>query len=85
MLTWNIRNSISVPINAYYLANGLLMKRDVYISICSINVNCPRMCIYVYIAIDVYSVHKYIYIWVTCKFKKHEVKEERKTMNIYEQ
>ena len=69
---------ISVPIYAYSLANGLTMKRDVYISMRSINVNCPRMCIYVYIAIDVYSVHVYIFIWVTCKFKMHEANEEQK-------
>ena len=69
---------ISVPIDAHSLANGLTMKRDVYISMRLINVNCPRMCIYVYIAIDVYSVHVYIFIWVTCKFKMHEANEEQK-------
>ena len=64
---------ISVPIDAHSLANGLTMKRDVYC----------LLCIYVYSAIiDVYSVHMYIYIRLTCKFKKHEVKEEQKSEEL---
>ena len=61
------------------------MKRDASISMRSINVNCPR-CIYVYIVIDVYSVHMYIYIYGwPASSRRIQWKKNRRTMNIYEQ
>ena len=75
--------SPSIPLS---LANGLSVKRDVYIYIRPINVTCLQ-CVYMYILLSMYILCISTYIWMwELQFQDEEERrtENRWTMNIYE-
>ena len=70
--------SPSIPLS---LANGLSVKRDVYIYMRPINVTCLQ-CVYMYILLSMYILcHIYIYMDVRTAISRRRRKKNRKSMN----